>query len=370
MLIYVFAIISIPLYNIIFPNRKLFVGVVTLQLFLILALRDVSMGIDMDAYMPAYYRIGIQSWDTVWSSLHWFNKASYPLGFENGFSLLNWVSAQMELSFHGFLIICAALSIFPVGLFIYRYSKKPYLSFMLYIGLNCYTITFGILRQSIALGILLCAVPYILQKKWIPVFVLTFIAFSFHYVALAWIALYLLYNCRITRVRCLGVVGLSLCSIPFAPMLNRAVVYPMLTLAGREAYIKESLTQYNNLYALILLTIICVIFFINMNVFRDDKNRLSMWGVCMALLVETFALYSSVISRTTQMFYIFIIILIPNLLVSYTLSSDTKALNYHRSSLLKYLGQGMLIILMCLLTYYFLNARLELNPYQFYTGGF
>ncbi len=369
MLIYLFAIISIPIYNIIFRNKKLFVFVVTLQLFLILALRDVTMGVDLPGYLDAYHRIGALPWDGVWHCLHWFSRADNPVSFESGYGLLNWLCAQAGLSGHGFLVVCAAISVAPVGLFVYRYSDKPYLSFMLYVGLGCFFKLFGILRQSLAISILLLSIPYVLKRKWIPVLIFVFIAYSFHRVALLWLPLCFLFGMAVTRIRCLSILGGSLVAIPFVAILSNTILYPFLGMLDKGEYIAEHTTQYNNLFMIMWLVIAFITFFVNMNFFKNDRNNLSFWGLTLALGAEIFALYNATMARAAELLYIFIIILVPNIIHAYLLPSEKQHKLHTQSSLLKWLGQLSIIGLMCLLTYYFAynyHTVIKIVPYRFY----
>lgn len=340
MLIYLFAIISIPLYSIIFPNRKIFVGVVTLQLFLILALRDITMGVDLGTYYDYYQRISQLSWPTLYSCLHFISRASAPVGLESGYALLNWLCAQAGLSYHGFLVVCAAFSVFPVGLFVYRYSDKPYLSFMLYIGLGCFFQTFGILRQSVALGILLFSIPFMLKRKWIFVLLITGIAYTFHRVALLWLPLYFLCNKRVTRLRCINILIGCLVAIPFVGVLSNTVLYPFLALMDKGEYITQHTTTYNNLFTTMWVVLAFITFFENMQFFKNSRNNLTFWGLVLALMIEVFAFYNTTMARAAQLLYIFIILLVPNIIKTYLLYSEIGLKRPYRSMLLRAGGGG------------------------------
>ena len=54
MAIYLLNFISIPIYDLLIKNKKKLVLIVSLQLFLILALRADTLGVDLDNYKQFY----------------------------------------------------------------------------------------------------------------------------------------------------------------------------------------------------------------------------------------------------------------------------------------------------------------------------
>ena len=85
--------------------------------------------------------------------------------FELGYKALNNIIGILTNNEQIFLTIVAILSIAPVGRFIYKYSKMPFLSFTIYIAFNYYAFTFSGLRQAISYAIIFISYDYIKDRK-------------------------------------------------------------------------------------------------------------------------------------------------------------------------------------------------------------
>ena len=84
---------------------------------------------------------------------------------ELGYKVLNKVVSFFSTNNQLFLTIVAILSIAPVGRFIYKNSRMPFLSFIIYIAFNYYSFVFSGLRQAIAYGIIFISYDYIKNRK-------------------------------------------------------------------------------------------------------------------------------------------------------------------------------------------------------------
>ena len=85
MWIYLLNVLTIPIYNRLIKNRKLFIILVGLQLFLILALRSTVLGVDLPNYEGGYEFIGGLDNNDLWSRLNGFGMADlvYPFNYYN-----------------------------------------------------------------------------------------------------------------------------------------------------------------------------------------------------------------------------------------------------------------------------------------------
>src|SRR5690625_582052 len=117
--------------------KKIFVLLFTGQLFLILALRDTSIGTDVSSYITQFHYISNSSLPEVLS-----------LRYEVGYKFLVKFITLFTENHQVFLSIVSVLSIFPIGRFIYKHSKMPFLSFAIYISFNFYAFVFSGLRQA------------------------------------------------------------------------------------------------------------------------------------------------------------------------------------------------------------------------------
>lgn len=152
-------------------SEKFFYCMASIQLFLLVALRNNSVG--TDTYRYCEYFEGIRF-----------------LGYtkEFGYSFLMKGISFFSSDYRVFLFITAALSIIPICIFIYKMSSNVFISLLIYIAFF-YNFSFSGIRQSIALSFLAGAVTVYYNKPKLS-FILIFIATSFHYSSMVFLCIY------------------------------------------------------------------------------------------------------------------------------------------------------------------------------------
>ena len=163
------------------PNKKLkllFLFVCFLQLLLIALFRN-DLGFDYQMYTEGFYRMGMEG----------FSNLSY-LDWEIGFVLFTKVIVFFTKNHVIYLAIISAICFACTGWFIYKFSKKIWLSVILYVNLYFFFLSMNFLRQSIAISITLFAWQFLQKKKFLPYLVIIIIAALFHTTALIMIPVY------------------------------------------------------------------------------------------------------------------------------------------------------------------------------------
>lgn len=318
MSIYLISIACIPMYHYFIRNRKWFVIVATIHLFALLALRDVSLGVDLPNYAGGYAYISSLSFSEVLQRLHFVDSADliYPYSYESGYVLINWIISAIGFDFHGFLVLHAAFCTFSFGLFVYRYSKMPWMSFMLFSSLGMYFYLFGILRQTLALSVLLLALPAILEKKRLRTFGLIAAAFMIHRSAILFVLLYFFKEMRVSRNVMTKYILLCLVGLILSPYIYRYVVVPVLSFLGKSRYTNIQFTWNNQILMMFAIAFIILIF-IHFDMFQQKENRLALWGFLLAFPVEIIGMNNDGFARSVEYYLIFICLLIPAVIADY-----------------------------------------------------
>ena len=136
---------------------------------------------------------------------------SYIRGFEESMTLLELLnSGTLELlgnpafkiftalvrsltdNYHIYFMIAAIFVQYAYISTIRRYSYSFTLGVGLYICLGTYVFSIAAMKQTIAMGILMLAIPSLLKKRYVKFYILVFIAFLFHTYAIAFVILPLL----------------------------------------------------------------------------------------------------------------------------------------------------------------------------------
>lgn len=372
--IYLFNILSIPIYRIFIKDKKFFTIAISFQMFLIMALRDVTIGADLGNYADGFQYISTLGFAELISKLRFIRTADliYRYSYESGYVVLNWFVAKLGFSFHGFLVILAAFNMISFGTFIYRYSKIPWLSFVLLSGLNMYEYAFGILRQSLAVSIVLWSVPYILEKKRVKTCLTILLAFMFHRTSVLFLPLLFFVEKPLTKKVFRYHMLVWACMMAVTPILYEKVLGKILKLIGKGRYAVVDF-RLNNQILLMLAIAIIIYLFIDFRNFASRQEGLILWGYLLSIPVEIVGMCNDSFARSIEYYYIFVILLIPAVIAGYQFrgyyESDGK-LSYFSikwSAAIRLFATVSVVLLVVLLMVYNLSDSL-LIPYKLYFG--
>jgi len=279
---------------------------------LISGLRHVSIGADTLAYRDNFYSISNQSWTLIFENFKnilFFGQE----GKDPGYTLFVKFIQLFTLNYQVYLIIIAVIFFVPLGKIIYKHSKEPLISYILF-GTLFYSF-FAITghRQTIATAlVVLIGYEFILKRKMISFLLLVGIAFTIHKSALIFIPFYFVYNLKLNRWHLIIVlttfVFLMIYRIPYTSLI--------VNLSGYEYEIYENsqpLTFTIMLLALYLVTIWKLP--ITNNNCSKSKNYINALVISIILLPLVWVNPNAM--RAVQYFSIFIILLAPNLVFSF-----------------------------------------------------
>lgn len=318
MAVYILNFLTLPIYNLILRDRKRFVTVMTLQLFLILALRDTDVGMDLGNYSGGYEYISSLGFTDLLSRLRLISTAKlvYPYSYESGYVVVNWIIGKLGFSFHSFLVLHAAFCMTTFGIFIYRYSKAPWLSFSMLIALSYFEYSFGILRQILAICILLYAIPCIEKKKPLRFLILVFLAFTMHRVALIFAIMYLAYYVTVTKKIYLLNAAAWVVLIALSPFVFNVLLSKLLVLLGKPGYSVGNF-EWSHRMTLLLAIAIAAFFTLDFHSLKDKRNSIIAWGFLLTFPIQIFGMNNEVFGRMVLIYLIFAVVFVPNVLAEY-----------------------------------------------------
>lgn len=326
MWIYIYNFISIPVYQLLVKKKKMCIVMIGIQLFLILAFRDVTVGYDLGMYSNGYEFIKSLSFGDMISRFRVIDTANlpYPFNFESGYMLFNWLVSKVGVSFHGFLVICAAVTSYSVCNYVYKYSESPWLSFILYIGFGIYSTSFGILRQSLALSLALISIDYIINHRWKIVIPLLIIAFLFHRSALLMIIPCLLSNYVFNKRRITICIVANLAFVFIAPLFFNRIVSPLLVWLGKSRYSTVNFSM-NNLIILMFIIAISIVVFVDLKTINQKYEHMALNMFMLSIPLEILGMCNEILARSVHFYFIGILIIIPNIVKAY----GTELVNVH-----------------------------------------
>jgi len=187
MLIYILLFALILFLNKVFKkDKKRFCFYTGVILWLLVALRNVKLGLNdtENIYYPIFLNMQFISFADILNIANYSGKLFY---------MLTKVLGTFIINYNLYLAVIGVPFIASVMYLIYKYSKYPIISVFLFIALY-YLYSFFLLRQVIAIGIIVFSYKFILEKKPIKFIILVMIAVLFH--KSAWLFIFAYPFCR------------------------------------------------------------------------------------------------------------------------------------------------------------------------------
>jgi hypothetical protein len=303
MLIYYCLILWVGMVSLLLTNIKnkrkrniIVIFLCSFGIFIIQALRAEFVGIDLVGYLPRYQ---MAKYINIF-------EGEKLLNYEVGYLLYTQVFSKLNIPNQWYLAIVAATIIVPISYIWIKNSKMPSVSVFIYITLGFYTFSFSGLRQSIALAIVFFSFKFIQQRNLIKFLLCIVLAMSFHTSAIIFVFAYPLYKLKLKPIQ----LFILLASFIFAFMLRSTIYLTIYKLyKGFEGQI-ENTGAYTMLLVMILVLVLSYVFGPKDNFrFNAYKNYM-----IVAIFIQILASQSSIIMRAGYYYYIFITLLIPEVI--------------------------------------------------------
>ena len=180
MILYIGIIIILILGGFTLKRKSYFLFSVLLLTF-IAGLRHPSMGLgDIEkVYYPQYIQSKTMSFGDILSSI----------SSGTGYLLLMKIFTIARMPFQIFLFFNSALFVVAAERMMYKYSKDYLISQIIFMS-SAYFFSFALIRQYMAMSILLFAFPYLFERKPIKYCILVLLGALFHYTVLIALVLY------------------------------------------------------------------------------------------------------------------------------------------------------------------------------------
>ena len=196
-------------------KESVIAGFGSLAIYLVLALKKYTVGIDIRGYYSEYLKSANKEWSDV----------DYVY-FEKGYIQLMKLFSKNEVEFQYFMMFIYAVLCISLYLFIKKYSKNATLSLLIFICYQFFVFSVSGVRQTIAMAI--CMFSYSIfdrNKKFriiIPI-LMTIGAIYFHKSAIVFLAVYYLSLFRKNEVNIAYYILMFLASFVIRPFFLRFV---------------------------------------------------------------------------------------------------------------------------------------------------
>lgn len=277
--------------------------------FIISAFRDISIGRDTHAYMQFFHKVDNYGID----------KNAY---YEKGYQYFNLLISYFTSNKQAILIVSSFVVLLTIFYFCYKRSNYKFLSIYLLFSLMFYYNSMNILRQYIAISIVIVAYKFVKERKFLKYLTTIILASSFHQSALFCLIMYFIPLFKLNKKNITCMIGVSI-----AAFLGFSLIFDFISIifpsykAYETIYEGKSLATFLEIifYVILLITNISIIFF-NRNKSNNNKNHndnvILTYFMLIGVLVTFLSLKINLINRIAEFFLIFSIVGVPNVISS------------------------------------------------------
>ncbi len=270
------------------------------------------------------YRVGVDSiqYDDAFNKILKldFNQSD-SLRYEVGFFYLTKASTLVSKNSQILFIITSCIIIPSVGMFIYKYSKNVAFSTLLYLLFNIFFFNMTGMRQSLALAVLLFAYDNLVKDNYIRFMCAVLLASSFHSSAILFLICPLVKKIKYNKYSYIITIFISIIFFIFF----KSVFLSITEIIGKYgSYIDSKefgISNYFGAFFQFLLTFVIYTFchsgYIKQrNMIKTEKyniTKISLILLSLDVICQIMAMKMNIIGRMHQYFWIYSIILIPNI---------------------------------------------------------
>jgi len=279
-------------------SKKMFCFFAFFVLFIMLALRHHSMGVDLGystnlGYLGRFDFISQISWSKIFDIS--------VLNYERGYIIFNKIVSVFSDDKQFFLTACAAGSIAPIMYTIYKKSNSPFMSTIVYLGLPVFLLNYSGLRQALAIGLCTLSLTFVEEKKFYKFLLLVLLAMTFHKTAIVYLIVYPVYHIKLEK----NLRWLSVVLIPIVYIFR----YPLFAILSKIFKENAVATENDSGMLFVVFTLIYIFCIFYSNNSNEQNGLLNLF--LLACLCQAFGNVYQTAMRVGYYFMIALILLLP-----------------------------------------------------------
>ena len=288
-----------------------FVAFATTQWIVLSGLRHVSIGDDT----AQYRRLFLESQQLP---LHAFTDRFFTILFtepeDPGYYLIQRLIQFVVTDYQVYLILIACAFMIPLGVFIYRYSKEPLISFLLFSVLFYEFFAVTGLRQTVATSLVVLVGYHFIRARRLGWFILLVaLAMTIHKSALIFLPFYFLANKQLTKGYILGMLTVIVGLFAFRDVFFNLLVQ----LSGYDTYDALDGAGAVN-FTMMLVVILGVTLWRRHEILANNPSAIHyINALFLAVCFLPLTFINPSMMRLVQYFTLFLLLLIPEIVVTF-----------------------------------------------------
>lgn len=284
-------------------KKNLIFVILAFSQLLAISIFRYKIGYDYNMYATGEFNMHMEGFETL----------QYK-DWEIGFVLLTKVLGLVFPNFYYYMAFFAVISLVPAAIFIYKNSKIPWISTVLYVNTFLFFMTMNFMRQAVAVSLVMLSWHFIKKKKFFKFLVIILIASLFHQTVLIMIPIYFIIKMKIKPQ---GMIIYAYFLLIF--YISSTDLINILTKFLHEEYNRSIfVTEGISFVYAILPTAIAIIAFLlsKYTINMSDENK---YLINMTIITGLFfitAMRHGIIERLSYYTLIFFILLVPEIYLS------------------------------------------------------
>lgn len=235
----------------------------------------------------------------------WFSDEVFHDGRNAGFYwLMKFISEITNDNFQLFLIFLAVVIEIIVAVFIYRYSPKPWFSYLVWNCIGFYVFGFSAIKQALAMAIIMWAMMSVLEENPKKFTLLTLLAGFIHFPALIFLPAYWLSKRKINAKTILAYLVAGVVIFIFRT--------PIVNFVSKFYYEEEEFVLNSSIlggrFFMIIAILLCGILLRGL----QNKNFEKLFHIiAVAAICQMFSGFDNIFTRMTDYYFQFVILFIP-----------------------------------------------------------
>lgn len=290
-------------------KKGIIVGLTLFPLLFLSMFRNYNIGNDTAVYL------------NLFKNMQWQSIGEYSIQdsrFEIGYLILNKLIHLFTDDKQAILIVTSIMIYGVFAVFIYHYSKIPWLSVFIFFMGGYFSSSVNIIRLYLALVATMCAYPFVKNRRIIPFVGFVILGFLFHRTAIVFLLAYPLYYLNINYKTILISVILALAGfVLFTPLLNILIkIFPIYQYYFGTDYLdgEVRLASILNLLIMVVIFIFSYILYKKNQEVENTDDRLMLAFVLFSCVTIFLSFQFNLLERAGTFFSVYSIILLPNLL--------------------------------------------------------
>lgn len=341
MLIYNLLILVILIFYIldkyyISENKRKFLRISTfLTLFIISAFR-FYVGTDFKGYIGVYNSV--------------IDGTYVNYGFEPGYDILMRITSIFSNNNRLIFVVTSFIIIGAFFLTFEDFSINYYITVFLFVTMYFYFNSFNIIRQFIAISIIFSSLRFIRKRELMKFIIFVLLAAIFHKTALIAIIIYFIRDINLSKKKYFLITLGSIMLVPLIPIFMKALV---MIVPKYKAYLNFNAGSGLGTTSMIMFIILIIsIHFKDKLLNNDSFNNLYINTTMIAFIFQILSEANTLFTRVSMYFYIFTIVLIPQLI-------DISEDKYRKKIII-----GIIIFFIVFCNYLLISNVGEVVPYR------